>query len=308
MKPIKRVLVTGATGYIGRNVVQALLDQTECEIVAVSRSSGTRSATPRLKWVSGDLLDEKDCRKLADNAGAQCLIHLAWYAEHPYFWTAAENLRWVRATLSLLEDFKETGGERAVFAGTCAEYDSSYGYCIEDKTPLEPHTFYGRCKDATRRLVSAYCDANDLGYAWGRLFYPYGLGEPPARLVPSVISALLENRPVQCSHGAQFRDFLHVGDAASAFAHLATKTAATGDFNVASGMPVRIRDLVTLCADLAHSDASPQFGALAPPVHDPAMLVGDNRKLIDTGWSPRIGLADGLQTLIAETKSGAGNR
>lgn len=305
MKKIERIMLTGASGYIGRNVLQALLARTGCEIVAVTRAGRKPVGTPRLTWLAGDLLDEQICRRLVAAADAQCLVHLAWYAEHGRFWDAPENMHWVRATLNLLESFKESGGRRAVFAGTCAEYDWSHGYCIEGKTPTEPSSFYGQCKDATRRLVAAYCRTNGIEHAWGRLFYPYGLGEPPGRLVPSVISALLDGRPVRCSHGAQFRDFLHVGDAAAAFAHLAAGTAATGDFNIASAAPLRIRDLVTLCVRLARPDALPQFGALPTPDDDPPMLVGDNRRLLATGWRAEIELEEGLRTLIAETAAGA---
>jgi nucleoside-diphosphate-sugar epimerase len=300
LERFKRVMLTGAGGYIGQAVLGTLLTETECDVVAVTRKALSPVATPRLTWLQGDLLDPIDCGRLVEAADADCVVHLAWYANHGRFWSAPENLHWVRGTLNLLEHFSQRGGRRIVFAGTCAEYDWTYGYCTENHTPTEPGSLYGHSKDATRRLVAAYCREKGIEYAWGRLFYPYGIGEPPARLVPSVISALLDGRPVQCSHGGQFRDFLDVRDAAAAFAHLAVNTSVTGEFNISSGTPVRIRDFVMACVRLIRPDVAPQFGALPAPDNDPPMLVGDNRRLSSTGWKQQVQLEDGLTRLVTE--------
>ena len=293
-----KIAVTGASGFIGRYVIPLLLGNGH-EVCAIAHRSPA-DEIPDVRWIAADLLDERQCQAAVQSARADCLLHLAWYAVHGKFWTAPENFAWVRASSNLLEAFIAGGGKRAVIAGTCAEYDWSYGYCVEDLTPTRPATLYGRCKDATRQLSEAMCEASATEFAWGRIFFPYGVGEPGGRLLPSVLRSLSRNEPVLCSHGEQYRDFLHVEDVARAFVHLVESGQATGAFNIASGQPVRLADLVMKCVGLHRPGVQPEFGAVAVAPDDPPLLVGSPRKLMDTGWAPRIALDDGIRRLIRE--------
>jgi len=301
-----RVLVTGATGFIGRYVVPQLRAG-GYEVVAVGRQPGA-GVGPGETWIAADLLDPDDCRRVTAEARAESLLHLAWYAKHGTFWFAQDNFAWTRATLALLEGFRIHGGRRAVLAGTCAEYDWSYGYCVEDATPIRPRSVYGTCKDATRRLAEAFCTTNQIELAWARIFFPYGPGEPAQRLIPSVVRALLLNEPVDCSHGRHYRDFLHVEDVATALVALVRENAASGTFNVSSGEPTRISDLVMRCVAKLRPDAAPRFGAVEVPPDDPPLLVGDNRKLRALGWNPSIAIDEGLERTTVWVKSTLGGQ
>jgi nucleoside-diphosphate-sugar epimerase len=287
-----KIAVTGASGFIGRYLVPILLDNGH-EVIAISSQIGGLPVAG-LHWLTADLLDEGQCQQAMANAKADCLVHLAWYGVHGKFWTAQENFSWSRATANLLASFSQTGGRRVIVAGTCAEYDWSYGYCVEDKTPTAPATLYGKCKDVTRQFVQDFCRVNELEFVWGRVFTPYGLGEPQGRLLPSILRAMALGEPVRCSHGRQFRDFLHVYDVASAFAHLATETTVTGVFNISSGEPLRLTDLVAMCAGLFEAVPAIEFGAVPVPDFDPMMLVGCSDKLARAGWSARVPIREGL--------------
>jgi nucleoside-diphosphate-sugar epimerase len=287
-----KIVVTGASGFIGRYLLPILLTEGH-EVIAIS-SKVVVSNHPRLTWMKADLLDAEQCQMAIGSARADCLVHLAWYAVHGKFWSAVENFAWSKATANLLAAFHRSGGRRVVMSGTCAEYDWSYGYCIEDKTPTVPATLYGKCKDATRKYAEDYCRANQLEFVWGRIFTPYGPGEPEGRLVPSILRAMARGEPVRCSHGRQFRDFLEVADVASAFAHLASTTPATGVFNVSSGEPLRLADIVSTCAGLFENVASIEFGAIPVSDFDPLMLVGCVDKLNGTGWKARTTIREGL--------------
>lgn len=286
-----KILVTGASGYLGGYVLP-LLQAAGHEVHAVS--SQGRAGQAGVTWVPCDLLQPGQARQLLDRVRPEALIHLAWYAKHGSFWTARENFAWSDATAHLVEAFHQSGGRRLVVAGACAEYDWSQGYCVEDRTPASPHTLYGKCKDAARKFTQAYCEVNGLSYAWGRVFFPYGPGEPPGRLLPSVLRALQQGEPVRCSHGRQFRDFLHASDVAAALVHLAVSTDVSGVFNLASGQPVRLGTVVELCASHFQHTAPIQFGAISVPADDPPMLVGSADKLAATGWLPQVRLEEGI--------------
>lgn len=250
-----------------------------------------------LRWVHADLLDVTAHESLLREAGATHLLHLAWYAEHGKFWQAAVNLEWATASAHLVRAFCGAGGERVVVAGTCAEYDPSYGVCRESTTPLVPHTHYGVCKDATRRLVASLCEQKQLSWAWGRIFLLYGRGEVPSRLVPALAAALQGQRPAFSIDSSAYRDFLQVSDVAEALVSL-LQASTSGAFNISSHQPVQLSDLVKLLAAQLRADPEPILKLAAVRPGEPRLLVGDNSALQALGWHPAVSLAAGLADAV----------
>ncbi len=226
-----RVLVTGASGFIGRHALPLLVGR-GYDVHAVTRTDLRPAAMDGVRWHRCDLLDGAQSDAVVDEVRPTHLLHFAWYATPPDYWTSPDNLAWVEASLHLLRRFAQLGGERAVLAGTCAEYDLAHGYCSEELTPLRPATLYGASKHALQ-VVSARAE---FSTAWGRIFFLYGPAEHPSRLVASVIRALMQDHVAPCSHGRQVRDFLHAQDVASAFVAL-LDSEVEGPVNIASGFP-----------------------------------------------------------------------
>lgn len=177
-----KIAVTGALGFIGQYVLPLLVTSGH-EVFGLTRRHGVRSSDG-VRWITANLLDEKSTCTAIEAIRPDSMLHLAWYTKHGHFWASAENFSWCEATIRLLEIFHRVGGRRIVIGGTCAEYDWSYGYCIEDKTPTVPQTIYGKCKNVTRQYAQRYCQLHDLELAWGRIFFPYGPGEPRGGLCP----------------------------------------------------------------------------------------------------------------------------
>lgn len=287
-----KVLATGTSGFVGQPVLRALVRH-GIPVVCVGRNRPPGD----VDFIQADLLSATDLTSVVAKAGATHLLHLAWYAEHGKYWTSPLNLRWVDATVRLVEAFCAAGGQQVVAAGTCAEYDWSYGYCREEVTPANPATLYGTAKDAARRLVTAICAARQVPCAWGRIFLPYGPGEVPTRLIPSLTAVFRGQAAPFGVNAAAFRDFLHVDDLAEAFVTL-LQGSADGIFNISSGRPVAVADLVRTLAALMEADPEPVLRLATARPSEPPLLVGDSLRLQAHGWKPLISLPDGLKQLL----------
>ena len=294
----ERVIVTGASGFVGRRALAALVER-GFEVHAVARGGAPPDAPAEVTWHAADLLDGDARRALVDAVRASHLLHLAWYAEPGAFWAARENASWVAATVALADEFALAGGARAVLAGTCAEYDWSAPQPMAEDGPLAPATYYGVCKDATRRVVAGLAERAGLRLAWGRIFFLYGPQEDERRLVASVARALVAGERAATSAGTQRRDFLHVDDVAGAFAAL-VDCDVTGAVNIASGEAVAVRDIVASLGRAAGRPDLLDVGALASRPDDPPLLAADVTRLREeVGFEPAIGLDDGLAATVA---------
>ena len=293
---MKRILLTGATGFIGRQCIPLLLSQ-GYEVHAVSSRRAARDDPPVL-WHQADLLDPPQASRLVSEVRPSHLLHLAWYTVPGHYWTSGENLRWVQASLGLLQAFGENGGQRVVMAGTCAEYDWQHGICSESVTPLSPTTLYGTCKHSLQLMLTAFSRETTLSAAWGRIFFVFGPHEAPDRLVAYVIQSLLQKTPARCSHGDQVRDFLYVQDVANAFVSL-VESAVSGPVNIASGRPTVLRDVIGKIGELLHRPDLIQLGTLPAREDEPALLVADVGRLTkEVGWAPQYDLTSGLERTI----------
>lgn len=292
---MKRVLVTGATGFIGRHTLSHLIAR-GFEVHAV-RYRTSDSELDGVTWHHCDLLQPDNIRALFSTIAPTHLMHMAWNVQPGIYLTSEDNLRWCKAGIELVQAFAAGGGERAVFAGTCFEYDLAFGYCSEEVTPCVPTTRYGISKLALAQIVTR-SPPSGISTAWGRIFYLYGPYEAPGRLVPSVVCSFLKSERPKCTHGRQIRDFLHVDDVGSAFAAL-LDSGVEGVVNIGSGEPVAIRSMVSAIGRLIGTAREADFGALQTPPSDPNLVIADVRKLREAvGWTPSWQLADGLADVI----------
>jgi nucleoside-diphosphate-sugar epimerase len=204
--------------------------------------------------------------------------------------------------MDLIVDFAATGGQRIVTAGTCAEYAwDGDGPCQEDRTPLQPASLYGTSKDALRRMQEALARQLGISAAWGRIFFPYGPGEPAGRLVPSVIDSILRGQPAQCSHGRQLRDFIYVDDVARAFA-VVLDSSFEGAVNIGTGVAVTIADVAREAARAAGSLELLELGALPARSGEPDVLLADVERLRQIGFVSQWTLAAAMDATARQAK------
>lgn len=295
---MKRVLVTGATGFIGRGALAPLL-AADHEVHAVSTRPAPRWSPPGVVWHRADLL-RGGSEELLRSVRPARLLHFAWDAEPGSFWTSEANLRWVEASLRLLSAFANVGGERVVMAGTCAEYEwRDETHCLENGTPTIPKTLYGSAKNGLRNIADAHSRQRSYELAWGRIFFVFGPFEDERRLGGSVASALAAGQVARTSHGEQVRDFLYAPELAEAFVAILCSEV-TGSVNVASGRPVLVKDFVRALAEAVGRPDLVELGARLVAADEPRVLTADVSRLRDeVGWQPTRTLAEAASDAMA---------
>jgi nucleoside-diphosphate-sugar epimerase len=296
---MNKVLVTGATGFIGSHCLQPLLAKGfEVHALSTRDASAAPSAIPGIIWHSCNLLIPGAAKKVIDQIKPTHLLHLAWYVVPGKLISSPENFAWVTASLELVRAFHEAGGKRVVVSGSGYEYDWNYGYCSEKLTPLAPNTVYGACKHALHLMLRSYAASVGLSLGWGRVFFLYGPNEHPDRLVSSVIRSLLQDQPAKCSHGKQIRDYMHVQDVANGLAFLLDSNLDDA-VNISSGQAMTLREIVLSIGKLLEKPELVQIGALPARANDTTLVIGENLRLTsELGWKQQFDLTSGLDHTI----------
>jgi nucleoside-diphosphate-sugar epimerase len=297
---MKQVLLTGATGFIGRHAIRPLV-KNGFDVHCVYRTTEPKiiPGEEQVSWHQADLLDRNDVEQLFDTVSPTHLLHLAWDVTPGSYLESIQNYNWLVSSLHLLNEFAESGGTRAICAGTCFEYDLRYGYCTENLTPTVPSTYYGSCKLHLEAIAEKVADKKGFDFAWGRIFHPFGPYEYPTRLVPSVILSLLGGKTAQCTHGNQIRDFLHVADVADAFVTL-LDSEVNGIVNIGSGEPVSIKELVTQIGKHLGKEDDIQLGALPARENEPLFIIPNTSRLHkEVGWCQKYSLEEGIRDTIS---------
>jgi UDP-glucose 4-epimerase len=291
-----RILLTGATGFIGREIVRPLR-AAGAEVHTLGRGNPD---VPGVSHHPLDLLGATDFAVVRD-IGATHLVHLAWHPERN-FWTAPENLDWIAASLRLVRAFAAAGGRRVVVAGSCAEYAWGPERLDEAASPIAPTTLYGTAKASLHALLAGAAPDLGLSLAWPRIFFPYGPLERPQRLLGTLLDAMRCNEIARFSAGTQRRDFIHVEDAAAAIAAILAAPV-DGAVNVASGAAVTVRRFVEIAATAAGMTDRVAFSTAPLPASEPPVIAGATGRLAATGFRPRFTLADGLADAVARFRA-----
>lgn len=298
----RRVLVTGAAGFLGSHLVARLMDG-GAEVCVLDQPNARRWSALDRAELAARL--RADVRSLAEPTHDRVLgeidviFHLAAVGVtgdvSDVRQVVTGNIDGTLAALLAAQRFRS----RLIYCGSCFEYGSGARWA-EDAMPA-PTTEYGAAKAAGWMLANAFARRTGIDVVSLRPFTMYGPMEPPGRLIPSVVRHALAARPIDLTPGDQLRDFVYVGDAADAFVAAATTDEAVGEtFNVCTGSAVSVRDVVrrVLAATGSRSDA--RFGALSYRPTELAVLSGDPTRAEQVlHWRAQVSLDEGLARTIA---------
>ncbi len=274
-----RVLVTGATGFVGRHVVNQLLVSGH-SVVAVARDPKRAQGMDwfdNVEFIQCDIQD--NFYTLFDSGNAiDAIIHLAWPGLPNYrdFFHISNNLP---ADLAFLEAAVRSDISHIIVAGTCLEYGMQYGPLTEEMETY-PSTAYGFAKDALRKSLQLLQNEKPFTLQWMRLFYVYGEGQNKNSLLVQLDRAIDDGMPVfNMSAGDQLRDYLPIQKVAESFAAALEKPDCQGVINCCSGRPISVLELVEERCRAKNSDIQLNRGYYPYPDYEPLAFWGVPSKL-----------------------------
>ncbi|WP_300599535.1 NAD(P)-dependent oxidoreductase [Niabella sp.] len=277
---MKKILVTGATGFIGRYVIQSLLKQ-EVMIIASSRSISPTGIFnhPRIQVKNFDLHQQQKSHNLFEYfEQPDALIHLAWEGL-PNYKQAFHIEKNLPAHKQFLYNLIENGLTDITVSGTCFEYGMQEG-SLNESMPALPGNFYAQAKDALRQALELFRQKQHFSLKWIRLFYMYGEGQHPQSLIPQLDAALEKGALIfNMSGGEQTRDFMPVEKVAAAIVKIALQKKVEGIINVSSNTPITVKQFVLDHLRSKNKDIRLNLGFYPYPDFEPMHFWGDNSKL-----------------------------
>lgn len=269
----KRILVTGATGFVGRQILANLASR-KVQVTLVVRRELKKEAMLSVENIilTEDVFSQSRAWWEQSLQGIDTVIHAAWFCEPGQYLQSPINLDCLKGTITIAQACVDSGVRRFVGIGTCFEYDTEACYLSVD-TPLRPATPYAAAKAAAYLALNQSLSKACVEFVWCRLFYLHGEGEDSRRLVPYIHQQLQKGEIANLTDGLKVRDYMDVSDAAASIVNIACGES-TGPVNVCSGVGITIRELALRIADTYGRRDLLNFGARNNNSHDPQTLVG----------------------------------
>lgn len=275
-----KVLVTGATGFLGNYVINELI-KFDCHTIIASGRDEKKAR--QFEWFNKVNFIATDLNYIQENyfdyfKQPDLLIHLSWEGL-PNYKDLFHFERNLFANYFFLKNMLEHGLKDLSVIGTCFEYGMQSG-CLNEKLETKPITSYGLAKDALRKFLEQLKLKMDFDLKWIRLFYMYGKGQNPNSIL-SQLDAALEKKELSfnMSGGEQLRDYLPIEKAAEYIVKIALQNQVTGIINCCSGEPVSIRKLVENYLREKKQDIHLNLGYYPYPSYEPMAFWGDASKL-----------------------------
>lgn len=273
-----KILVTGASGFIGSSLIPALLSENHKVFTLVRSVKKIKSFDwyPKVKTINKDLksLTKDDI----EDINPDIIYHLAW-SDLPNYEDPIHIEKNLPEQLFFLRLVAECNVKKIIITGSCLEYGLQNGLLNEENT-LQPSTFYGLAKASVLSMANHLKNKFGFDFVWYRIFYVYGENQNQSSLYPSLINAIKNEESVfKMSHGNQMRDFIHIDDVIKYLLIPLHDYTISGIYNISNGKGIKVKDFVERIVHLHGSQIKINFGHYAIPNYEPNNFWGDNSKI-----------------------------
>lgn len=298
-----KILLTGAGGFIGAAIARLAAARGHqvagLLIPGEAIPPGFEGELPHAPvWLRGTL-DDAPWDAVGDLHPDVC-IHTAWVTAPGVYLESPDNIKFLESSIKFLRKVNELGTNHLLSLGTCVEYQMTGQKCSEETTPIVPTTTYARCKNDLRLALEADSESRGFAFSWGRVFYPYGPREHPARLCSFIIQKLSRGETLTLKTPTSTKDYIFIEDLANAILTVGEKRF-QGPINLGTGTGITVRQIAqTLGQMLGRTELIEEA---SPATSDPLdYLVADASRLRGLGWQPQHSLNEGLRKLVAAAR------
>lgn len=287
---MKNIIITGAAGFCGANLVEVLVNQAENIYAVVRPGSPHNIRLQSYKNVTLIPLELSKIQELPQHVDGSCdtFFHLAWQGGRYDFSGQYQN---IEDTLKALEAAKTLGCKRFICTGSQAEYGIQTGLTTEETLP-QPSDAYGAAKLAACILSRERAKDLAIEWIWGRIFSLYGKYEPSGRLLSDLVASLKRQNEFSMTEGKQNWDYLYAADGARALVALAERGRSGEIYNIANGAYRPLREFSEMARKIISPTTKINYGksSIAPVGLQPSVKKIQH----DTGWWAETSFAEGL--------------
>ena len=296
-----RVLITGATGFIGKPLRKMLISE-GYEILALARNAPIQQ--DQIKWLEADLSNTQAYRSAIAEFSPEVVIHLAWQGIPDYsLETSIANLNLSLGLLSFVVSLESC--KKVIVSGSCWEYADANGECLESDVN-KPQNDFTWAKHAIRSWLEIHCPKHGIDYAWLRIFYVYGPGQRSGSLLPLILASLQEDEMPAINAAYNANDYVYIDDVVEAFMVAVRQPFQSGIYNIGSGESVKVLDIFRLAENIVNGSEtlSEQMADNASvQVNAVDFWAGLAKVRKHLGWMPKTSLTDGISKTWAHLRA-----
>ena len=306
---MKNIAITGADGFIGSHLTEALLAE-GCHVKALAQYNSFNNwgwleqvSHPELEVVTGDVRDPNFCREFVK--GADTVFHLAALIAIPYSYVAPDSYidTNVKGTLNICQACRDAATERLLITSTSEVYGTAMRVPIDESHPRQPQSPYSASKIGADAIAMSFFNAFGLPVTLVRPFNTYGPRQSARAIIPTIISQIATGqRVIRVGDLSPTRDFNYVADTCRGFIEIARSPLTVGEeVNIATGTEVTMQQTLDTIARIMNADITWERdpARIRPSKSEVFRLCGDNTKIKNlTGWSPQVSLEEGLRRTV----------
>lgn len=281
---MKKVLVTGAAGFIGINLVKELVKK-EYEVYGLVRKNNLESIM-KLNAISQDIVIVDNIDLLigcAESYGSfEYIFHLATVGVMPNDQDIEMMCEVnIKMGVKVIDFARKNNSNLVINFGSCFEYGDHGNDFLKEEMTCYPESLYAISKNASTKMMTEYAKKQKVSLITVRPFGVFGIGESYTRLAPSIIRKCINGETVQTTEGNQVRDFVNVSDVAKATIQLVEGNYKEYEiYNLCSGNPVKVREFIKEIVEVCGFEESLiEFGALPYRENEAMVFAGDNSKI-----------------------------